>query len=376
MKIRLPRAWPFERWDRLLAILLGVAALAAFSLTRRHGGGLARAALLEEGVSTCFSRVNRSYIAARLADSGSPVLGRPFVDRTEECFGDLVAYAEAAPSGGWERAHGRVNAVANDVYWFHHALAEPGNPFSRAPDGGPPEALEARFRSVREGADGALAAIDSAQAVHERGSLLWTRATYALLFLLIWPSLHALLAPARPRRPAPAPPAAPPPPAAGSLVADGLAGCLGRLSGRLFASGTRVDVRPGGEGVAVALDGGRLEGCLVLAAEAALGLGARELSVGAERRRGGVCVEVRASGVGGGGGGRRALDGAAFRELRGAVEEAGGRVRLSLSKGGLLAVRLFLDPAPAPSPGTPPPPPPRGPRPPGRGPEKRAERLP
>ncbi|TDJ06669.1 MAG: ATP-binding protein [Deltaproteobacteria bacterium] len=78
---------------------------------------------LNNGMGTCFSRVNQSYTAKIMGNSnGSTYLNPTFWNLTEECFGDMIARAEEGLGSSFERVEGKLNALTSEVFWFHGEL--------------------------------------------------------------------------------------------------------------------------------------------------------------------------------------------------------------------------------------------------------------
>ena len=88
---------------------------------------LKKISVLQDGIATCFSRVNQSYTAKLINDSGSLFLSDGFMATTEECFGETLASLENNFSVALAGASKTLNTLSSDVHWFHEKVKQVGS---------------------------------------------------------------------------------------------------------------------------------------------------------------------------------------------------------------------------------------------------------
>ena len=314
-------------------VVLSVATMAVFSLTGYYNARIGAMATIEEGIGTCFSRLNRTYMSAALNRGERYDADRTFTATTEECFAQAVSYAQALSGAVGREIFGKVNFINNEVFWFHRALADGGNRFS----GPTPPDFGTRFANIQIAVDEALELASKAEAGLSSLLFFWVCATYAAFFLLVWYSLYGYFvlrgrAPKRWRSPEPASGGEKPAVVEEDsvLLADALASCFEKLSGRVFASGTKIDIKVR-EGFRVAVDAKVLEEGLLCALEALVGAGVCGIVIEAKRTRRFNVVTFGASG---------ASDGGAFVDTITKAMGTAGSVEVKRSADGGLVVAL------------------------------------
>jgi hypothetical protein len=78
---------------------------------------------LNNGIGTCFSRVNQSFTSKVMGNqNGSTYLNPSFWNLTEECFGDVITRATDGLNVEFERVEGKLNALTSEIFWFHGDL--------------------------------------------------------------------------------------------------------------------------------------------------------------------------------------------------------------------------------------------------------------
>ncbi|RLA65520.1 MAG: hypothetical protein DRQ88_09030 [Epsilonproteobacteria bacterium] len=75
---------------------------------------------VNNGIQTCFSRVNQSFTAKIMGKTN--YLNPSFLNLTEECFGDVIARAEEGLGVHFEKVEGKLNALTSEVFWLHGDL--------------------------------------------------------------------------------------------------------------------------------------------------------------------------------------------------------------------------------------------------------------
>lgn len=78
---------------------------------------------LNNGIGTCFSRVNQSFTSKVMGNqNGSTYLNPSFWNLTEECFGDVITRAQDGLNVEFDRVEGKLNALTSEIFWFHGDL--------------------------------------------------------------------------------------------------------------------------------------------------------------------------------------------------------------------------------------------------------------
>ena len=79
-------------------------------------------ATMQEGNGICFSRVIQTFTAAMMGKQASQHLSSPFIEMTEECYGDIAEnfYGQLAVS--FPLIGEQLSRMASDVHWFHKKL--------------------------------------------------------------------------------------------------------------------------------------------------------------------------------------------------------------------------------------------------------------
>lgn len=79
----------------------------------------------ENGMQTCFSRVNQTYTAKMMEDTSSNYLTQNFQNLTEECFAESVLNIEERFKAELPQITKRINTMASNVHWFHEDVLSP-----------------------------------------------------------------------------------------------------------------------------------------------------------------------------------------------------------------------------------------------------------
>jgi len=103
-------------------VLLSLAFFSSFDL-QSILGRLKEFQTLNNGIGTCFSRVNQSFTSKVMGNQiGSNYLNPSFWNLTEECFGDVVTRAEDGLQTDFDLVEGKLNALTSEIFWFHSDL--------------------------------------------------------------------------------------------------------------------------------------------------------------------------------------------------------------------------------------------------------------
>ncbi len=80
-------------------------------------------ASLNEGIQTCFMRVNQTF-TAKLLGGNQSYLTPSFLLETEECFGDIISLAEDSFLKDRNQAEllRKINSLSSNVHWFHEKV--------------------------------------------------------------------------------------------------------------------------------------------------------------------------------------------------------------------------------------------------------------
>lgn len=80
-----------------------------------------KTAAFQQGMSTCFSRVNQSFTAAMIRDMSSPYLNKDFMRLSEECVreGAKVSGVDITTMPKVGRLH---NEFISEIFWFHEKI--------------------------------------------------------------------------------------------------------------------------------------------------------------------------------------------------------------------------------------------------------------
>jgi hypothetical protein len=78
---------------------------------------------LQQGVGTCFSRVNQTFTAAMIRDTRSPYLNRDFMSLSDECLRESAKTA-AVDFAGQPKMARLHNELVSEAYWFHEKVTK------------------------------------------------------------------------------------------------------------------------------------------------------------------------------------------------------------------------------------------------------------
>ncbi len=147
-----------------------------------------RMGVLQQGLGTCFARVNQTFTAAMIREARSTYLQRDFMSLSEECFREGVNASREALAYA-PKLHRLYNDLISEAHWFHEkAIKAVGNPLAIAREVTPLNALQEKYGKV-EGikldlADQLDAAMGSLQAARGRDEVLVGSAFFVFLAAL------------------------------------------------------------------------------------------------------------------------------------------------------------------------------------------------
>ncbi len=80
---------------------------------------------VNNGLQTCFSRANQSFISNIFNPTKNSTHLKPeFLSRTEECFGDVLKRAEPLFARLNKEIDPKINALVSEIYWLHKEIKE------------------------------------------------------------------------------------------------------------------------------------------------------------------------------------------------------------------------------------------------------------
>jgi hypothetical protein len=93
---------------------------------QQNAGQIKKLTNFENGVQTCFTRVNQTYTANLLGDSTSNYLTQNFQNLTEECLAEGILTAEnSVLAQEFSGAAKQLSNLASNVHWFHEDILAP-----------------------------------------------------------------------------------------------------------------------------------------------------------------------------------------------------------------------------------------------------------
>lgn len=87
---------------------------------------------LNNGIQTCFTRVNQTYTAKMIGQGGATYLSPEFMMTSEECFSEAVSMTERIFQDTYIFSVKQMNKLVADVHWFHEKLEVKNSPFAKA----------------------------------------------------------------------------------------------------------------------------------------------------------------------------------------------------------------------------------------------------
>ena len=81
-----------------------------------------KTSVINEGLHTCFSRVNQSFTARFLGSMGSPYLTDSFMKATEECYADVTYVLEDNFKILGKNSVKKIHNLSSNIHWLHRNL--------------------------------------------------------------------------------------------------------------------------------------------------------------------------------------------------------------------------------------------------------------
>jgi len=83
-----------------------------------------KTSVINEGLHTCFARVNQSFTARFLGSMGSPYLTDSFMKATEECYADVTYVLEDNFKILGKNSVKKIHNLSSNIHWLHRNLIE------------------------------------------------------------------------------------------------------------------------------------------------------------------------------------------------------------------------------------------------------------
>ena len=92
---------------------------------QENSGQIKRLTNFENGIQTCFTRVNQTYTANLLGDTASTYLTQNFQNLTEECLAEGILTVENSFQSNYAGTAKLLSNLASNVHWFHEDILVP-----------------------------------------------------------------------------------------------------------------------------------------------------------------------------------------------------------------------------------------------------------
>ena len=92
---------------------------------QENSGQIKRLTNFENGIQTCFTRVNQTYTANLLGDAASTYLTQNFQNLTEECLAEGILTVENSLQNNYAGTAKLLSNLASNVHWFHEDILVP-----------------------------------------------------------------------------------------------------------------------------------------------------------------------------------------------------------------------------------------------------------
>jgi signal transduction histidine kinase len=136
--------------------------------------------ILQDGVNTCFGRVQQSFFASVINNGNKAYLSSSFLNTTEECISEVVSYAEnISESFQTKKLDKRLNIFSTQVHWLHKDLKN-----SEAENEEVGKSKEKRFEEVEVTKERVLSILDKSKS--EMFSYISSLQNFTYLFFAIF----------------------------------------------------------------------------------------------------------------------------------------------------------------------------------------------
>ncbi|MEC8624258.1 MAG: hypothetical protein VXY34_05515, partial [Bdellovibrionota bacterium] len=112
------------RFHTFFFVFLSFVALSIYS--QFSSKEVVKTSVINEGLHTCFSRVNQSFTARFLGSLGSPYLTNSFMKATEECYADVTYVLEDNFKILGKNSVKKIHNLSSNIHWLHRNLIEGG----------------------------------------------------------------------------------------------------------------------------------------------------------------------------------------------------------------------------------------------------------
>lgn len=171
--------------------MVSVGLLASFSAVFLYGQLLGHRALgiqnLNNGIQTCFARVNQTYTAKMIGSQGAGYLSPEFMMTSEECFAEALSMTESLFQNTFTFSLKQMNKLVADVHWFHEKLEANNSPFTKKVTN---DSISSRFEAIEGIQETVIDGNESFQTRIQKSlkSLNIAMASFGLLalFLFLW----------------------------------------------------------------------------------------------------------------------------------------------------------------------------------------------
>lgn len=160
---------------------------------QENAGKIKRLTNFENGIQTCFTRVNQTYTANLLGESASGYLTQNFQNLTEECLAEGILSAEnAAQEKMGDELLGATKLLSNlasNVHWFHEDILAPIGAKNLTGSKGEARDVGARFEKIETTKDEILEITNSAKAavtnaLNSQKNIFYVTATLLVILML------------------------------------------------------------------------------------------------------------------------------------------------------------------------------------------------
>ncbi len=172
----------------IISVTLLAAFAAVFAYDQMLDSRLLSMQNLNDGIQTCFTRVNQTYTAKMIGQERGNYLSSDFMMTSEECMGEALSVAEEIFSDVSSFTIKQLNKLVSDVHWFHEKIEGKGGIF-----GMPKKSdsdISTRFEKIEGVKDILLENTESIiNKIHRSQiALRWTMALLGLfaLFFFLW----------------------------------------------------------------------------------------------------------------------------------------------------------------------------------------------
>lgn len=155
---------------------------------QENSGQIKRLANFESGIQTCFTRVNQTYTANLLGDTGSNYLTQNFQNLTEECLAEGILSAENSFHKELSGALKQLSNLASNVHWFHEDILAPAGIKSLSGSGEGRD-VGSRFEKIETTKDEILESSNAykteiTNALNQQKNIFYVSATLLVMLML------------------------------------------------------------------------------------------------------------------------------------------------------------------------------------------------